>query len=299
MIEINADDDQLEDRIDEALEYWRLYHYDGVERFYLKQRVNASRITINENNGDQFRTNTKVVGETSRAEAFVIFESDGTKSDGNTLIVRNVKGDFLLGENLITAYGVTATYNNIQLGELDKKYLDLPDWVYGIARVLPIAQTQTSKSMFDIQYQLRLNDIYDLTSTSVVYYSQMMSHLSLLDNILNGKPMFRYNRTSNRLYLDISWTSDVRPGDFVIVDCYRALDPSEFTKIWDEAWLKKYCTALFKRQWGQNLSKFSGLSLPGGVTLDGVSILSAANDEIAKLEEDLLTKSSPLEFFLG
>jgi hypothetical protein len=103
----------------------------------------------------------------------------------------------------------------------------------------------------------------------------------------------------DRLYLDLDWTADVEIGHYVIVECYRALDPNEFVKIWREPWLKHYVTAQFKKQWGANLSKFTGMQLPGGVTIDGGAMYDQAMNEIKELEDDLMTKSSPLEFYMG
>jgi hypothetical protein len=142
VLEINVDEDQLEDRIEEALEYWRQYHPDGVEKVYLKHQVTAQNIA--------------------------------------------------------------------------NKYIEFPDLVYGITRVIPYNQGSSSKNLFDLQYQLRLNDLYDLTSTSLIYYKTVMSHLALLDLELNGQTLFRFNRRQNRLYLDINWESDIVENEFIV-----------------------------------------------------------------------------------
>jgi hypothetical protein len=226
VLEINVDDDQLEDRIDEALEHWREYHYDGIEKIYMKHQVTAQDIT--------------------------------------------------------------------------NRYIPVNDLVYGVTRVFPIiSSTTTSKSIFDLQYQLRLNDLYDLTSTSIIYYKTVMNHLALLDNVLNGSVMYRFNRIQNRLHIDIDWGTEVQEGQFVLVEAYRVLDPNEFGKVWNNTWLKHYTSALFKRQWGTNLKKFNGLQLPGGVTVDGDGMYREATEEIEKLKDELQNKSAPLEFFLG
>jgi len=302
VLEINVDDDQLEDRIDEALDYWRLYHYEGVEKVYLKQKINASTLTLQQSIAEQFPVNGYVTGQTSGAKATVITQTD-KESSGTELIIHMHpnSADFVNGET-ITCNELTATLaetNAFTLGELDKRYVELNDWVWGVSRVLPFAGTQSSKSMFDIQYQLRLNDLYDLTSTSLIYYKMVMGHLAMLDLELNGKPQFRFNRMQGRLYLDINWEFDVVPGDYIVIECYRALDPATFTRVWSEPWLKHYVTSLFKRQWGTNLKKFGGIQLPGGVTLDGQSMYDEAQNEIKTLEDDLITKSAPLEFFMG
>jgi len=212
-----------------------------------------------------------------------------------------MSGEFEDGETIADGTNISTLIDEaaVELGEIDLKYVPLPDYIYGVSRVLPFAGTQTSKSMFDLQYQLRLNDLYDLTSTSVIYYKQVMAHLSLLDMELNGKPMFRFNKMQGRLYLDINWSWDVVPGEYVVLDCYRALDPNQFSRIWSELWLKKYVAALFKKQWGTNLSKFAGLQLPGGVTLNGIEIYQQAVQEIKELEEQLQSEQGVLEWYMG
>lgn len=226
VLEINVDDDQLEDRIDEALEFFRLYHYDGIEKIYLKHKITAEDIA--------------------------------------------------------------------------NKSIPMSPLVYGVSRVLPITSgAASSKNIFDLQYQLRLNDLYDLTSTSIIYYSTVMSHLALLDQILNGHIIYRFNRYQDSLQLDINWNSDVKVNEYVIVECYRAMDPDQYTRLWGEPWLKHYVTALFKRAWAVNIKKFQGLQLPGGVTMDGQGLYDEAMAEIKDLEEELVVKSAPLEFFLG
>ena len=301
LLEINIDDSQLEDRIDEAIEYWRLYHHEGVEKVYLKQKLNASKLIITTNNGGSFSVNDIVTGQTSGAKARVIIQSDGVVSTGNTIVVWNIQGTFVNGETISngTITATLAPTNAVVLGEFDLKYIQLPDSVYGVTRLLPFAGTQTSKSMFDIQYQLRLNDLYDLTSTSIIYYKMVMGHLSLLDMELNGKPTIDFNRLQGRVYPRINWSSDVTPGDYVVVECYRAMDPTTFTRVWNEPWLKHYATALIKRQWASNLKKFAGIQLPGGVSLDGQALYDEAIQEIKELEDELLNKAAPLEFFMG
>lgn len=303
VIEINVDDDQLEDRIDEALEYWRQYHHEGIEKVYLKHQIKASRLFLTTPVAETFPLGVTVRGVTSGATAKVVIQTD-KQSSGTELIVRYVEGEFQASEQIQTTDGtaITATLtatNFYVAGETETKFIPLPDIVYGVTRMLPFAGTQTSKSMFDIQYQLRLNDLYDLTSTSIIYYKQVMGHLSLLDLELNGKPMFRFNRMQSRLYPDINWDVDVAPGDYVVLDAYRALDPTQFTRVWNESWLKHYVTALFKKQWAVNLKKFNGIQLVGGVTIDGQAMYDEAVGEIKELEDSLQGKSAPLEFFLG
>lgn len=302
VLEVNVDDDQLEDRLDEALDYWRLYHWDGSEKVYLKQNIRASEMTLTAAVTANFKVEEYVVGATSGAKALVTRET-GRESSGTMLLVKNVVGTFVGGETITgQTGGLTATLHAttpITLREYDKRYLDISELVYGITRVLPFSDASSSKNIFDLQYQLRLNDLYDLTSTSLIYYKTVMSHLALLDLELNGHPLYRFNRMQGKLFLDINWESDIAVGDFIVVECYRALDPAEYSRVWNEPWLKHYVTALFKRQWGINLKKFGGLTLPGGVTLDGQSLFDEAKTEIEDLEQELMNKSAPLDFFMG
>lgn len=299
VVEINVDDSQIEDRIDEALEFFNMYHYDGIEKVYLKHQIRASQLNLTTNNATVFKLGEVITGQTSGATCKVANEY-GRESNGNLLTVKGVTGTFVAGET-VTNGSFTATLATIPavIGEYDKRYIETSDLVYGITRVLPFSSAGSSKNMFDLQYQLRLNDLYDLTSTSIIYFKTVMQHLALLDLELNGHQMFRFNRLQNRLYLDINWDSDVALGDFVVVECYRILDPATYSKVWGEPWLKKYATALIKRQWGANGKKFQGMVLPGGVSIDFQGMYDEAISEIKELEDELTNKSAPLEFFMG
>lgn len=301
VVEVNIDDDQLEDRIDEALEYWNIYHYDGIERMYLKHRLEASTISITTANGNLFQQGTKITGQTSGATARVTPRIMNEPIDNSIIPVRDIDGVFMAGE--IVSDGInSATIANgdfLVLGDFDKKYIQLPDIVFGVTRVLPFSATSVSASMFDIQYQLRLHDLYDLTSTSIIYYKMVMGHLSMLDMELNAKPSIDFNRLQGRVYPRINWDTAVKPGDYMIIEGYRAMDPTQFSKVWNETWLKRYVIALFKRQWAGNIKKFSGIQLPGGVTLNGQALYDEAIGEIQQLEQELIEKQAPLSFFLG
>lgn len=305
VVNINVDDEQLEDRIDEALEYWRLYHPEGIEQLYVKYLITASTLNLTTNNAESFVSGEKVTGETSGATAFVVTDEgkaqEARKSTGNSLLVVNIVGEFTVGET-ITSDSATAELDPdvaVVKGIYDNKYVTLPDLIYGVTRVIPMAQASSSKNMFDLQYQLRLHDLYDVTSTSMIYYKTVMQHLDMLDFELNAKPDIRFNRFTNKLYLDIKWSADAQIGQYIMIDGYGAMDPATAPRLYNELWLKHYTTALFKRQWGTNLSKFSGLQLPGGVTLDGPTIYNDAMSEIKDLEEELMLKAAPLSWYMG
>jgi hypothetical protein len=317
VVEINVDDSQLEERIDEALDYWNQYHFDGAERMYLKQKITASTIKIVGTNSDAFPVGTTITGATSGATASVCTEYGRTAAN-NIIICKNVTianldtkqhnvfnstttAAFIAGETITGSNGATAVVHadRATLGTYDLKYFPIPDYIYGITRVMPFSAASSSKNLFDLQYQLRLNDLYDLTSTSLIYYKTVMSHISLLNLELNGYPLYRFNRMMGRLSLDVNLDAALAMGDFILVECYRALDPTVFSKVWNEPWFRRYVTALFKRQWATNIKKFQGIQLPGGVTIDGDKLYAEAITEIKELEDEMLNKSAPLEFFLG
>lgn len=296
VIQINVDDDQVEDRIDDALAFFYDYHYDGTQQMYLKHQIKQE--------------------------------------------------------------------------DIDRQWIYCPDAVMFITGILPFDQSNSSVNMFDLRYQLRLHDLYDFTSVSYVSYEITMQHIRTLNLLFSGTPQIRFNRKMNRLYLDIDWSRDVAVGEWIIIECYRAVTPdtvtltgtaaisdssnvvtgsgtvftqeisvndeitinsqtkrvvnvnsdtslnvsSAFTStqsgqtmtitgysdVWNDRFLKAYATAKIKQQWGSNLKKFSGIAMPGGVTLNGKEIYDEASEELGKLEEDIKsTQSMPSEIFMG
>lgn len=220
VIDINVDEDQVEDRIDDALSKFADFHYDGTTNEYLAVPVTEANIANN--------------------------------------------------------------------------YISLPDSIIGVRQVLPINGTATSSSgssvdfnIFDLNYQLRLNELYDFTSSSYTYYYIARSHIRMLEMLLTGEAPLRFNKKQNRLYIDMSWESRVANGSFIVVECQKVLDPTEYPKAWNDSWLKSYATQLIKRQWGTNLSKYGNYVLPGGMVINGEKIYSDANEEVEKLEEEL------------
>jgi len=300
VIEINVDDDQVSDRVDAALQYYQDYHYDGVERLYLKQQVTATRITLGTSNASNFALGTTVTGSSSGAYATVCSELN-TTSYGTTLLVRGSTGTWTTGETIVGSNGTTSTVVSVSLGNVDKQYFELDDSIIGVRRVLPFSAVNTGQSyMWDIRYQMRLNDMFDLLSTSIIYYEQVKSHLALIDQLLVGSKSFRFQRHQNRLFLDMSWATDVSVGEYVIVECYKILDPNTWTDVYNDRFLKRYATALIKKQWGNNLKKFTGIQMPGGVTLNGKEIYDEAVAEIEYLENEAQsTYVEPPDFMVG
>ena len=250
VIDINVSDDQADDRIDEALQYFAQYHYDGIEKVYLKHQITQEDV-------DRSKTN-----ETSTA-------TDSKDS--------SITASFLEG----------------------KGFIPMPSAVVSVIQIFPFDNVATN-NMFDIRYQLRLNDLYDFSSTSVIHYQMTMEHLDFLSHILVGEKPIRFNQHQNRLYIDMDYENDIDVGEFIIIECYRKIDPATFTDIFDDIYLKRYATALIKRQWGANLSKFSGVAMLGGVTMNGETIYSQAQEELEKLEEQIqLSFETPIDYMVG
>ena len=234
VIEINADDNQLEDRIDEALQYFAQYHYDGIRRTYLKYKYTQA-------DKDRVTTNSS--------------ES-------------------------VTKNGVTTAW------EEGQGYIVVPDSVVSVVNIFPFS-SKGSLNLFDVRYQLRLNDLYDFSSTSVVNYDVVMRQLDFLDHILVGEKPLRYNQHDNRLYIDMDWKNDLQVDEYLVIECYRKMDPTVYTDVYNDIYLKRYVTALFKKQWGANLAKFNGIAMIGGVTLNGQQIYTEALQDVEKLETEI------------
>ena len=180
------------------------------------------------------------------------------------------------------------------------QYITLPDNIIGAVRVFPIGNPVTSSdSLFNIRYQIMLNDLYTLTSVSMVPYVMVMEHLQLMEQILVGQQPIRYNRHRNRLHIDADWDK-ILVGDYLIIEAYEVIDPDTWTDAWGDRWLQQYATAKIKHQWGSNLTKFTGLQLPGGVQFNGEKILDDADKEIEKLEAEMINSYSlPVADMIG
>ena len=271
VIDINVDEDQIEDRIDEAVQYFCQYHTDGVERMYLKYKVTADdKVRLRKNKEfNVIEKGTYADNIELESDTNTVLEGDGDliKEDGTPLHTED-------------STIVETTYEETQ------NYLVIPDAVISVINIFPLSD-RANLNMFDVRYQLRLNDLYDFSSTSIVHYEMTMRHLDFLDHILVGEKPIRFNALSNRLYIDMDWQEDIDADEYLIIECYRQLDPAQHTNMFNDIYLKRYTTALIKKQWGQNLSKFNGTAMLGGVTLNGPELFSSAVSEVQKLEEEI------------
>ena len=230
VIEINVDDDQVEDRVDEALQYYQEYHSDATVRTYLKHQVTAT--------------------------------------------------------------------------DVSNEYITLSNNILFVSKMFPLESSfNQSRNFFDIKYQMMLNDIADLMNFAgdLAYYEQMQQYLSLLDMKLNGVPQVLFSRRQNRLYIFGDFADgDIKAGDYIVAEVYTIVDPSAHTSVFNDMFVKEYTTALIKQQWGNNLIKFDGMQLPGGVVLNGRQIYDDATGEIQTLRENIrLEHEFPPDFFVG
>lgn len=298
VLEINIDDDQLEDRVDEAFQFYRDYHYDAVESVYLKEQITASTLQIVGVNAGNFSVGEKITGAISGATTFV-----HAAFAANKVYVKNTSGTFSAGETLTGANsGTSAVLSSITLGNFDNKYITLNDSVLSVVRTLPLSSRSNSISFFDAKYQLMLNNIQSLTNTDIQYFTMLKMHINMINDLMTGQKPVRFNRHMNRLYIDLTWGDggDLAIGDYIIIEAFRTLDPDTYTDVYNDYFLLSYTTALIKRQWGINLKKFEGVQLPGGVTLNGQKIFDEAQEEIKQLQEEVKsTWQLPVDFFTG
>jgi len=190
--------------------------------------------------------------------------------------------------------------HQITQDDLDNEYITVSDGLIGAIRVFPIGGTALSMNMFDLRYQLRLNDLWDLSSTSYVNYELTMQHLATLDLIFTGQQPIRFNRLTNKLYIDWDWKNDIAVGEYIVVEGIVITDPTVYTRVWNDRMLKKLATAYVKKQWGNNMKKFGGMQLPGGITMNGQQIYEEAMADIAQIEQNIRdTYEQPPAFLVG
>jgi hypothetical protein len=249
VLEINVDDDQIDDLVDDALQYFQERHFDGVERMFLKYKVSQDDLDRGKAKG----------------------------TDGVGIVTTTASSTSVSGIGTITS-NFYETSNFIQI----------PDSVIGIENIFKFDTSTISGGMFSIKYQLFLNDLYYFNSVELLQYAMVKSYLEDIDHLITTDKQIRYNKRQDRLYLDIDWGAQSLDTYFVI-DCYRILDPNTFTGVYNDSFLKQYLTSLIKRQWGQNLIKFRGVKLPGGIELNGREIYEDAEREIEAIRQKMNT----------
>jgi hypothetical protein len=198
--------------------------------------------------------------------------------------------------------GTEKIYYKYQVTDQDiaNKWIPVPENVIGVVRIFPLGDYIATNNIFNIRYQIALNDLYTLTYQSMVPYYMAFQQLQLLEQLLVGEQPIRFNRHSNRLYVDTDWSTKITPGSWLVAEAYMVIDPEVYSSVWNDRWLQRYATAHIKRQWGANLTKFSGMQLPGGVMFNGEKIYNDAVEEIEKLEQEMIISYSlPVTDMIG
>jgi hypothetical protein len=284
VIDINVADQQLEDRLDDALQFFNEWHFDGAEKLYMKHQMTATKLTFAAAiPAGSFQKGDTVNGATSHATAIVHLQSP----DNLSILIWQTTGEFANGEavaNLIFSANLAAT-NAVLKGDLDKQYLDIPNAVMSVTRIFPISATTSSNYLFNEVYYQAFDLLFNFNGMDLVSYELMKERINQINQMLVGQKPIRFNRHTEKLYIDFDWKRAVTPDMYIIIECTRILDPEQYTKVWNDYFLKQYCTALFRIQWGNDISKFAGIQLPGGVTLDGPRILEQGKAEKLELED--------------
>lgn len=247
VLEINVADEQIDDLIDDTIQYFNERHYDGVERMYLKYKVSQDDIDR---------------GKASGINGVGIVTTTGTST--------NISGVGTITSNF---------YEN-------SNFIQVPDSVIGIEKIFKFDTNTISGGMFSIKYQLFLNDLYYFSSIALLSYAMTKTYLEDIDFLLTTDKQIRYNKRQDRLYLDIDWGEQSK-DTFFVIDCYRALDPERFSQIYNDSFVKKYLTALIKKQWGQNLIKFQGVKLPGGIELNGRALFEDGQRDLEDIKQKM------------
>lgn len=226
LLEINVADEQVDDRIDDAISYYHDYHFDGTEKTFLAHQVTAQDIA--------------------------------------------------------------------------NRYIDIPEAVISVINIFDVGDSYSTNNLFNIRYQIALNDLFAFNYGPFAPYYMALQNVALAEELFVGRQSLRFNRHTNKLYIDMSWGEKVVEGEYIIVEGYAALDPNTYTDVYNDRWLKRYATALIKKQWGENLKKFEGIAMPGGVQFNGQKIWDEATEEQSRLEEEMITSYSlPVSDMIG
>ncbi|GIS08915.1 MAG: hypothetical protein CM15mP113_0450 [Pseudomonadota bacterium] len=258
VLEINVDDDQVDDLVDDTIQYYNERHYNGIERMFLKYKITQEDID----------------------------RGTGKGTDG---------------VGIVTSTGTQDVVGMVQLQVIFMKLLILYQFqtmLIGVNKIFKFDSSSISGGMFSIKYQLFLNDLYYFNSVNLLQYAMTKTYLEDIDHLLTTEKQIRFNQRQDRLYLDIDWGAQ-QVEDFIVIDCFRALDPDTFTQVYNDPFVKLYLTALIKRQWGQNLIKFRGTKLPGGIELNGREIYDDAIRDLDSIKQRMQEYETPPLDFIG
>ncbi len=251
VLEINVADEQVEDIVDDAIQFFNERHFDGVCQTYLKYQITQEDVDR---------------GTASRKDGSVNVAGISTTTSSTTIA------------------GVSTSFNFYENGN----FLQMPPEIIGVTKLFKFDGANTAtNNMFSVKYQLFLNDVaFNLGYSGLLSYAMTRTYLEDIGFLLSTEKQIRFNQRMDRLYIDIDWTSAV-PGDWLVIDCFRLLDPNDYPRVWNDSFLKRYTTALLKRQWGQNLLKFQGVKLPGGIELNGRQIYDDGEKDLEIIREQM------------
>ena len=339
VLEVNVDEDQIDDLVDDALQYFQERHMDGVERMFLKHQVQQWEIdaartkqvgsvgihsqSFSSETGVSTTANNIVLPNHGLATGTQIFYSVGAGvtpigigTTASVVLAGVGTTAFLgIGTDSVELYAIADNRNEIRVAATAadakagtaitftstgigsthfittkteyteaRNYIEIPEHIMGVQGIFRFDDNTISQNMFSISYQIFLNDVYNFSSVELLNYTMVKSYLETIQFLVSPDKKVRFNKRGNRLYIDMDWASQTA-GDYLVIDCYRLLDPSTYSEVYNDSFLKKYLTSLIKRQWGQNLIKFQGVQLPGGTTLNGRQLYDDANAELAALQQ--------------
>tara|TARA_A100001201_G_scaffold142445_2_gene140681 strand:- start:3595 stop:4743 length:1149 start_codon:yes stop_codon:yes gene_type:complete len=346
VLEVNVDEDQIDDLVDDAIQFFQERHMDGVERMFLKHQIQQWEIdaartkqigsigihsqSFDGSNGEIVKVGTADTGSTGSfilpnhglatgTQIFYSFTGAGSTSiaiaDGISVPGIGTTAFLGISTDSVEYYAIVDSPNEIRVATSlanaktglgvtieqvgvgathffstkteyteARNYIEIPDHVIGVQGIFRFDDNTISQNMFSISYQIFLNDVYNFSSVELLNYTMVKEYLETIQFLISPDKKVRYNKRGNRLYIDMDWESQTA-GDYLVIDCFRILDPSSNSEVYNDSYLKKYLTSLIKRQWGQNLMKFQGVQLPGGLTLNGRQLYEDALRELAELQQ--------------
>lgn len=294
VVKVNIAEEQMERCVDETLERFKEHHFDGTQRMYMKRAVTASTMTFSTPLGFTLTKGTEIVGQTSGAKGAVHSQA----SDNLSIQFTTRSGAFQAGEVIETPLG-NQTSATITLGDIDNGWIPVDDSIVGVIQVVPTGGLLGS-GLFSYTYQQALQFLPNFPTGGMNYFVQQKQHLALIEELFVGDKILVHQRMMNRVTIDINWKESISVGEYIILDVYKAVDPNEFNKIWSNCFVREYATALMMQQWGQNLSKFNGVVMLNGTTLNGEGILKRGDDMLEKLEKRLQDEfQAPPGFYVG
>lgn len=302
VLNIMLSEDQIDDRVDEALLYYYDYHFDGSEKVYYKHLITANNrpdsiydLTIKSGGNTYSNTDTIsfVGGGGVNAAASIITNGNGVITSVN--LSNNGSGFRTTPTITINTSTGTGAEITAELGG----FIPIPENIIGVVNIFDISDAFGTNNMFNIRYQIALNDLYTLTSVSMIPYYMAMSHLQFLQQLLVGRQPLRYNRHINKAYIDMDWNR-LGNGEYLIVEAYRVVDPNDFTNVWGDRWLSRYATCLLKQQMGTVLTRYDGMTLPNGIKFDARKMYDDASLERDALEKEMIySYSLPVTDMIG